>query len=90
MVALLALPAVRKDKTGAMTGQELRAAGFDFYTFATDADRQKYKIGLAESGVTFEVHENDEEVAHTQLFFLAVKRTSSTLKQRLEKFPRGD
>lgn len=95
-VVVLLLEVVPRSEIG-LNALEYRRAGYDIYTFGSAEIRDWYRGVLATTGAEYDLKDVEEVVAHTELFFLAVKRVDPTFKQRIierEKksanFPKGD
>ncbi len=61
---------------------------FDRYMLVSPEERQKLRASLEASGVEYETHESEEHGTDEKffnLYILAVRRTSPTLKQRLSQ-----
>ena len=69
-----------------MTYEQLKAAGFDFFTFKTLQEVRECRERMTKTPeVTYEFHEVEQQVAGYTLQTLAVKQTSLTLKGRLSR-----
>jgi hypothetical protein len=67
------------------TMEQLKAEGFDLYTFATKESAIDHEMRLAGCSLVDYVFETTEEVVnHHTLYVLAAKRISPTLKQQLK------
>jgi hypothetical protein len=80
-----------------MTALDYRREGYDIYSFGTEQARLDFRAVLLTTGEEYDMKDVDEVVCHTDMKFLAVKRTSKTFKQRIAErekaqgnFTKGD